>query len=150
MTETFSVGDIIKDYKGRIGPCYSSTSTSYSLYYGSIYFSSTVWHHEATLVKKCADITADDPSWWKEAVPCSEPDPCEGVICEPECFDVDKHETICSGGICIKGVLIEADSVECGYVPPDPEPEPEPEPDETMDLIPILIIGIILYIIIKR
>lgn len=79
-----------------------------------------------------------------------EPDPCEGVTCDPECYGVDKHETTCEEGICIKGILMESDSVECGYTPPDPEPEPDPESDEAMDLIPILIIGVILYIIIKR
>ena len=60
--------------------------------------------------------------------PDPEPDPdlCDGVVCHPDCFPPhDLHETVCDEGVCIKGVLIEADSSDCGYVPPDPEPDPD-------------------------
>jgi len=54
------------------------------------------------------------------------PDPCAGVICNPDCFNDDLHETVCEEGICVRGVLIEEDSMQCGYIPPEPEPDKTP------------------------
>ena len=55
-----------------------------------------------------------------EMCPTEPVDPCEGVVCEPDCYGVDKYQTVCEDGICIKGVLIKMDDPTCGYVPPDP------------------------------
>jgi hypothetical protein len=49
------------------------------------------------------------------------PDPCAGVVCEPECVGTDRYATACEDGTCVRGSLIEANSTECGYVPPKPE-----------------------------
>lgn len=38
------------------------------------------------------------------------PDPCEGVVCDPECEGTDLYTT-CDDGVCIKGVLLEKDSL---------------------------------------
>ena len=72
-------------------------------------------------------------------------DPCEGVICEDVCDDTDLYGTVCEGGICVRGRLIEEDSQICGYIPPEPEP-PEPEPPEPIpwDMIILAGVGLIL------
>ena len=46
-------------------------------------------------------------------------DPCAGVECKPECVGVDLYETVCKEGACVRGALMEANSVECGYVKPE-------------------------------
>ena len=66
------------------------------------------------------------------------PDPCEGVVCENICIGADKYSQVCAkegvdAGNCILGTLIEENSVECGYVPPDDD---EPDPGEPDDYIP--------------
>jgi len=48
-------------------------------------------------------------------------DPCEGVICEPECFGFDYHNTVCEGGSCVQADLIMANDPDCGYISPTPE-----------------------------
>ena len=48
------------------------------------------------------------------------PDPCDGVVCDPECAGVDLYDNVCDDGICVRGSLIEENSVDCGYIPPDP------------------------------
>ena len=56
------------------------------------------------------------------------PDPCEGIVCEPDCFGTsNKYETVCDEGICVIGAMIEENSVECGYVPPDDDIDDEPD-----------------------
>ena len=46
-------------------------------------------------------------------------DPCDDVVCpEYDCDGVDKYSSECVEGICIKGVLIEENSTDCGYVEP--------------------------------
>jgi len=45
-------------------------------------------------------------------------DPCAGVVCEPECVGVDRYAMVCKDGKCVRGALMEANSVECGYVTP--------------------------------
>ena len=45
--------------------------------------------------------------------------PCVGVVCKPECVGVDLYETVCKEGACVRGALMEANSVECGYVKPE-------------------------------
>ena len=47
-------------------------------------------------------------------------DPCEGVSCAPVCVGDDRYTQVCDDGLCIRGTLIEANSIECGYVPPEP------------------------------
>lgn len=49
-----------------------------------------------------------------------DPDMCEFLDCDPECFGYDLHETECVDGVCVRGVLIEADSAQCDYIPADP------------------------------
>ena len=46
-------------------------------------------------------------------------DPCAGISCEPECEGYDKYETYCQDGVCVRGVLMEPDSLYCEYVPPE-------------------------------
>jgi len=70
------------------------------------------------------------------------PDPCEGVVCGPECVGVDKYETTCDEGICVRGVLIEEDSTQCGYIPPEPEPEPDKMP---WDMIALIGVAVLLF-----
>ncbi|MCD6163787.1 MAG: hypothetical protein J7K40_15430 [candidate division Zixibacteria bacterium] len=43
-------------------------------------------------------------------------DPCEGITCKPKCVGVDRYETVCDGGVCVRGKLIEANSEQCGFV----------------------------------
>jgi len=43
-------------------------------------------------------------------------DPCEGVTCDPECVGTDLYDSTCVDGVCVRGALIEADSVQCGFV----------------------------------
>jgi hypothetical protein len=47
------------------------------------------------------------------------PDPCAGVVCNPECVGVDRYAMVCKDGVCVRGALMEANSVECGYVKPE-------------------------------
>lgn len=81
------------------------------------------------------------------------PDPCVGVVCEDVCDDTDLYKTVCEGGICVRGRLIEEDSQICGYVPPEPEPpEPEPpEPGTQWDMIILAIVaGVMFYLLVMR
>lgn len=75
------------------------------------------------LIDKRDDTVVDSRG---QTVTIYKPDPCEGVSCEPECVDTDLYDTVCDDGVCVRGVLLESNSSECGYVPPEPEPEPEP------------------------
>ena len=52
-------------------------------------------------------------------LPEPEPDPCEGVTCDPKCVGVDRYEMVCKDGVCVRGALMEANSTECGYVKPE-------------------------------
>jgi len=54
-----------------------------------------------------------------EARPLPPRDPCTGVVCESECVGVDLYEMVCKEGACVRGALMEANSVECGYVKPE-------------------------------
>ena len=46
-------------------------------------------------------------------------DPCDGVVCNPECAGIDLYETVCEDGKCVRGALKEANNiVTCGYVKP--------------------------------
>ncbi len=62
---------------------------------------------------KCWDFKPD-----VTARPMPPRDPCEGVVCEPQCEGVDRYSTVCREGSCVKGALMEANSTECGYVAP--------------------------------
>jgi hypothetical protein len=46
-------------------------------------------------------------------------DPCEGVVCDPTCNEYDLWSQICSDGVCIDDSIIETNSPDCGYIPPD-------------------------------
>jgi hypothetical protein len=54
-----------------------------------------------------------------EARPLPPLDPCEVVVCEDECVGVDRYAMVCKDGVCVRGELVEANSVECGYVKPE-------------------------------
>jgi hypothetical protein len=54
---------------------------------------------------------------WKEIE--EVPDPCAGVVCNPECVGVDRYAMVCKDGVCVRGALMEANRVECGYVKPE-------------------------------
>ena len=52
-------------------------------------------------------------------IPGMEYDPCEGVVCDDVCVNADRYDQICDDGICIRGVLLEANSPICpGYIAP--------------------------------
>jgi hypothetical protein len=51
-------------------------------------------------------------------IPYPTPDPCKGVVCEPECVGTDRYARVCKDGKCVRGALVEANSTECGYVKP--------------------------------
>lgn len=55
-----------------------------------------------------------------EELPLEELNSCDGVVCEPVCYGVDRHETICEDGLCVKGNLIKANDPICGHVSPTP------------------------------
>jgi len=46
------------------------------------------------------------------------PDPCAGIVCENICIGLDLHSQKCVNGVCVLDALIEANSAQCGYVPP--------------------------------
>ena len=72
------------------------------------------------------------------------PDPCEGVVCSPECVGNDLYNTVCDNGICVSGALIEANSADCGY---DPD---EDITDILMNNKELVILGAIAGIIIIK
>lgn len=52
-------------------------------------------------------------------IPGEEYDTCEGVVCsDTECVGTDLYDQVCDDGICIRGVLIESNSYQCGYTDP--------------------------------
>jgi hypothetical protein len=63
---------------------------------------------------------------WSKAcfVLCPDITSCEGVVYDPICVGTNRYATVCVQGARVKGALIEADSTECGYVPPKPECTP--------------------------
>jgi len=75
-------------------------------------------------------------------------DPCADVSCPDKCVGVDKFDQVCQDGICVRGTLIESDSVHCGYTPePTPDPTPTPSSD-TYIVIALMLAGT--YIILRR
>lgn len=50
-------------------------------------------------------------------IPGGEYDPCTGVVCDDECYGVDKYSRICVDGICVQGSIVEPNSLACGYDP---------------------------------
>ena len=78
------------------------------------------------------------------------PDPCEGVVCDPTCFGLDYHNTVCEEGYCVIGTLIDANNEEiCGYVPPEPEPD-EDITDIIMNNKELIILGTVAGIIVLK
>jgi hypothetical protein len=57
-------------------------------------------------------------------------DPCEGVVCNPECVGVDRYAMVCKDGVCVRGALMEANSSKCGYVPKPECTEGDKKPDK--------------------
>lgn len=77
------------------------------------------------------------------------PDPCEGVVCEPECVGNDMYITVCDNGICIRSGIIEENSTDCGYIPPEPDPD-EDITDILIDNKEIVLGGTIAGIVIVK
>ena len=89
---------------------------------------------KATARKMCAGCVKDTGTWvyvkkaynknwytWDASteIPYPIDDPCEGVVCDPECVGVDLYETVCEDGECVRGALKEANNITtCGYVKP--------------------------------
>ena len=48
-------------------------------------------------------------------------DPCEGIICNDECYGYDLYSQICVDGVCVQDAIIESNSPTCNYVPPGEE-----------------------------
>ena len=124
---SFLTDDEIESVRGRLQ---GIVPNSYAYQYSkrSEFDGRTVW---------CWEFKPD-----VEARPVPVPDPCAGVVCEDICIGADKYSQVCAkegvdAGNCILGTLIEENSVECGYVPPDDdEPDDEPDPGEPDDYIP--------------
>jgi len=86
--------------------------------------------------------------WDIDCVETAAPDPCADVSCPAKCVGVDKYDQVCQDGICVRGTLIESDSVHCGYTPkPTPDPTPTP-PSDTYIVIALMLAGT--YIILRR
>lgn len=47
-------------------------------------------------------------------------DPCEDIVCEDICINYDLYSQKCVDGECVPDQLIEKNSSNCGYIPPDP------------------------------
>lgn len=95
-------------------------------------------NHPMTLTMKLVDNYNGDVVDEKQHI-INLHDPCEGVICEPECFDVDLYNTVCESGVCVQENIINVNDTTCGYV----QPEHPNIPDMIMDNKEIVVIGII-------
>jgi len=92
-----------------------------------------------------------DPTWLFSvdvATPMPTKNPCADVSCPDKCVGVDKYNQVCQDGICVRGTLIETDSVHCGYTPePTPDPTPTPSSD-TYIVVALMLAGT--YIILRQ
>lgn len=92
------------------------------------------------------NVGGDYPYCWvlKDGVvpaPIPSDDPCSDVSCPDMCVGVDKYNQACRDGICVRGTLIETNSVHCGYTPePTPDPTPTP-PSDTLIIIALMLAG---------
>ena len=69
-------------------------------------------------------------------------DPCEGVVCDPACNEYDMWSKVCSYGVCVDESIIEPNSPDCGYVPPDEEYWYDPIADNCGYFLLFVIAGI--------
>lgn len=139
------------------------THMTEKVYYGDINQDERIW-----LSEKFPDIEIVDNNYVGDELieyidepdptPQPIPDECDGMICPDICVGDDLHKGVCIDGYCIRGVLIEQDSLECGGIKPDPTPdpddiEPDPEIDEpennSNEIILYIIIGTILMGVLK-
>ena len=77
------------------------------------------------------------------------PDPCDDIVCYPDCFGLDYYNTVCDDGMCVQGNLIEENSTECGYIPPEPDPD-ENITDILMNNKELIILGTVAGIIVLK
>jgi hypothetical protein len=75
---------------------------------------------DAILLQNHVNFPNDPAYAFKEPAPV---DPCAGVTCENVCIGVNLYSQKCVNGVCVTDQLIESNSSQCGYIPPEPEPE---------------------------